>query len=389
MANIPSNPSQSDPREDHVTLPQSEALYTHGGRLVPGTDHHSVTYRLKDQPSIHGAPDPQHRIVEAGSDRKIDNPLAFRPGSPDEPPAASVTTPMPPLSPTRDSGSSVPDVPEPQPTRELVDALLHVHHTPVLTKRYRRGMPNVLVCAAGQGTLGIRIGSCLNSVVVVHPDPTVIEAAKARPVGSYGAIMRTLEEKGPSAPEIREHPIQPGVRFIHASPESTGLPDACFDLIIVEQAYRTDLSRVAREMRRIARPGAAVIYMGYMPMRVGPEVDDIIRMTFDSTLNRFLTPGERHLFDRFRSAPFPFVERAHAISPYPDVQRNLLMRAKWNLFDFVKHLNDWPVIRRIEERAIEQVDVWQMRSLLAEAWGAKRRKREITWPVILRVGFVE
>ena len=70
-------------------------------------------------------------------------------------------------------------------------------------------------------------------------------------------------------------------------------------------------------------------------------------------------------------------------------QQLLAARAQWTLPDVIEHVNGWPVVRRLvgASSSLAWHDLARFRAALAEVWGPKRQRKEVRWPLAVRVGF--
>ena len=172
----------------------------------------------------------------------------------------------------------------------------------------------------------------------------------------------------------------PRVRYQVAAGESSGLGDASVSLVTVAQALHwLDLGRFYREVGRGLRPRGVLAAWTYNLLNVCPEVDAVVRHLYGEIL-RPHWPAERRLVeDGYRGLPFPFTEIA--APPFR-------MNARWDLHQLLGYLGTWSAVKRFEERETRD-PLGSTRPELGRAWGDPRQRREVSWPVALRVGTIE
>lgn len=276
------------------------------------------------------------------------------------------------------------DVPQPAVNVDLVKLVLWAEG--MRTNRPTTGsrLPNVLVCN-GTGELSRALADHLCRVTTVSDDLAVILKGKAIPYGSPGAIERDLKEREAHRDVYAIHPVGPGVIYRWAEPHATGLPAASFDLLIVEQAHRLNLAPIIAELQRLARPGAAVMLLGYQPFgAMKPAVTKCLKLYWKGLLEPALTGGERALCAQFADVPFPFAS-VPAVSQLG--RREVVLTAKWNCLEMAAHLDDWPVVQRLGLRTgTHWPAIGQMHTALRQAWGPLKVRYPLSWKVFARVG---
>jgi SAM-dependent methyltransferase len=180
-----------------------------------------------------------------------------------------------------------------------------------------------------------------------------------------------------SPQQIAKAEEHPRVEYRAARAESSGLPDACADLVVAAQAaHWFDRPAFYAEARRVARPDAAIALATYAWPSGGADVDPIVHRFYSGPIGPFWPPERRHTEDGYRSIEFPFEE----IAPPP-----LEVRVEWDLAGFLGYVETWSaVLAFVKAEGRAQVD--HFRAQLAEAWGPPERVRTIRWPLSLRAG---
>ena len=132
------------------------------------------------------------------------------------------------------------------------------------------------------------------------------------------------------------------------------------------------------EVRRLARPGALFAAFTYGLVAVNAEVDAVIRRLYHDLLGSYWPPERRHVDEGYRSLPFPFRE----ITP-PE----FAMGAAWQFDHLMGYLGTWSAVK--EYRARTGADpLEEIRPELLGVFGAEGT-REVSWPLIIRVGQIE
>ena len=177
-----------------------------------------------------------------------------------------------------------------------------------------------------------------------------------------------------SPDQLAQADRKPGVVYLAVPAEGSTLEVDSIDLITVAQALHWfDFDRFFAEVRRVAKPGAAIAAWAYELAKVTPAIDEIVSAFFGE-LHSFWPPERRFVEERYRDIPFPF-ETIEA----PEFS----MSASWECADMLAYFRTWSAVRRCA--AATGVDpVGEIEAPLAGAWGAAAR--EVRWPLILKVG---
>jgi ubiquinone/menaquinone biosynthesis C-methylase UbiE len=166
------------------------------------------------------------------------------------------------------------------------------------------------------------------------------------------------------------------VRYRVAAAEESGIEPESVDLVTAAQAVHWfGQERFWREARRVLVPGGVIAIWCYDLLRVGQEVDAVIRRLY-RIVGRYWPP-ERAVVERgYRSLDFPFAEEAAA--PFR-------MEKRWSLEHLLGYLGTWSAARRYSE-AVGKDPIGLVREDLARAWGSPGRVRRVFWDLDLRVG---
>jgi SAM-dependent methyltransferase len=158
--------------------------------------------------------------------------------------------------------------------------------------------------------------------------------------------------------------------------ENSGIESETLDLIMVAQALHWfDLDRFYAEARRVLKPDGILAASAYNLLRVEPIIDHIVNRYYYEVVGPFW-PAERKLVERFADLSFPFRE----IGP-PKFE----MTAQWNLDHLVGYLQTWSSTQRfIAAKGTDPLE--QIIDELRTAWGDSQQTRNVTWPLVLRIG---
>jgi SAM-dependent methyltransferase len=183
-----------------------------------------------------------------------------------------------------------------------------------------------------------------------------------------------------SAAQIEQAQPREGVRYRTALAEDSGLPDGSVDLIAVAQAaHWLDLEKFYAEVRRVARPNAAVALISYGVLHVEGAVDRIVQRFYYETIGPYWPAERRPVEEGYRNLPFPFQE-----TRLP----NLAIEVSWRLEDLVGYVNTWSAVR-VAEKALGSSPSTRFVEELRKEWGDAELRRGVTWPLSLRVGNVQ
>ena len=174
----------------------------------------------------------------------------------------------------------------------------------------------------------------------------------------------------------------PRVEYRQASAESSGLPAASADVVTVAQALHWfDLDRFYAEVRRVVRPGGAIVVWSYGDpvLRGGPPALDAALQRFNhETLDAYWPPERGAVGAGYLSLPFPFDEL-----PAPA----MTLERRWTRAELLAYLRSWSATARYI--AMHDADPTAMaESALAPHWGGDEVRHVVEWPLIIRAGRV-
>ena len=161
-----------------------------------------------------------------------------------------------------------------------------------------------------------------------------------------------------------------------APAENSGIGSGTIDLIMVAQALHWfDLNRFYVEARRVLKPDSILAASAYNLLHVEPAIDEVVNRYYYEVVGPFWPP-ERKLVEQFAKLPFLFRE-----IDAPKFE----MTAQWNLDHLLGYLQTWSSTQRfIAAKGTDPLE--QIMDELRTAWGDSQQTRNVTWPLVLRIG---
>lgn len=212
-------------------------------------------------------------------------------------------------------------------------------------------------CATGNGQAAVQLAGYFGGVVASDASKKQVENARAVPAN---------------------------VSFKVFPAEKPELADASVDLVTVAQALHWfRLDDFYREVRRVARKGAAIAAWTYGLHSVSPEVDRITQTFYRDIVGRYWPPEVRYIENRYEDIPFPFTQIK---SP------NFQIELEWSLQNLVGYFYSWSSTQKyIQENGSDPLE--KVYSDLVAAWGGKEgeegdagKTKKVTWPIYLKAG---
>jgi SAM-dependent methyltransferase len=191
------------------------------------------------------------------------------------------------------------------------------------------------------------------------------------------AYFREVIATDPSANQVAHALPHPHVKYLVASAEQCPLAFASVDLVTVAQALHWfDFDRFYEQVRRVGRPGSIFAAWSYGLASISADVDRVVRYLYSDLLGDYWPPQRKLTEERYATIPFPFPE-----VPTPD----FAMNARWNLDQLLGYLGTWSSVQKyVQRHGTNPLD--QVETDLRVAWGPAETRREVCWPLYLRVG---
>lgn len=224
----------------------------------------------------------------------------------------------------------------------------------------------------------------------LYTNSLLLRKAKDVPLGSKAAVERTLRA-GLSLG--LDHLIEAG-RIVRDLPDlRLGAPvRGARDIVVLQPQEHAETWRLARVVRGMAAPGARVVLIGYESFSVCPEVDAIVHPLLRGLL-RLTTRAQRHYYTRFRAFPLPLQD-----DPGFDHSKQRFGEVVWTFNELVAHLDSLPSMKRLKggqaqqsgglRQPFDELRALAQTERLKKAWGASTKKRKVSFPLIVRAGFL-
>ncbi|MGZ3695258.1 MAG: class I SAM-dependent methyltransferase [Bdellovibrionota bacterium] len=178
----------------------------------------------------------------------------------------------------------------------------------------------------------------------------------------------------PSEKQLAEAVANSGVEYRCATAEKSGLEAASADLITVAQAFHWfDQPKFFAEVKRVAKPGAALAVWCYELAHVNPEIDEIVMELYRGILGPYWDNGRKLVEEGYRNEKFPFAE----LKPPP-----FQMQAAWSSQEMLGYLGTWSALQKYrKEHGRDPREL--IFDKFSAAWG--EQSRLVSWPLSLRV----
>lgn len=167
------------------------------------------------------------------------------------------------------------------------------------------------------------------------------------------------------------------VRYSSALAESSGFPDAVFDLVSVAQALHwLDRPRFFAEARRVLKPGGVLAVYGYCWFYISPKIDSLLDECLVQPVAGHWASQNQLLWDGYRTIEFPLNELS---AP------KLAIHVDWNLEQLFAYYLTWSATRAHLKSAGESF-LRHARSRLQHVWGDPAQSRPVVMPLTVRLG---
>jgi SAM-dependent methyltransferase len=178
---------------------------------------------------------------------------------------------------------------------------------------------------------------------------------------------------------IAQAPRDPRITYRVAEAEDSGIEDHWVDLVTVAAAIHWfDLDRFYAEVRRVVKPGGAIAAWAYYTPVFDSAIDAIIQRLVHDVLGTYWDKRLHYVVDEFHDLPFPF-EPIEA----PPFQTDM----KWDMQDLLGYFETWSSSLKYRE-ANHARPTKLIEGDLARAWGDPHQKRDLHFPLYMRLGRV-
>lgn len=169
------------------------------------------------------------------------------------------------------------------------------------------------------------------------------------------------------------------IRYEVSKAESSGFPENSVDLINVAQAIHWfDLEKLYNEVRRVGKKGSVLVAWSYGLALLEPKLDAFIRNYYENVTGPYWPPERKAIDEKYLTLPFPFREvKAPEFSMVED-----------RTFEqYVGYIATWSGTQRAIKAGV--VDFEKFSSEFKNLWGEPSLKKKISWPIGMRVGYVD
>ncbi|MBL8021745.1 MAG: class I SAM-dependent methyltransferase [Leptospirales bacterium] len=188
----------------------------------------------------------------------------------------------------------------------------------------------------------------------------------------FGKVYAT----DPSKSQIESARIHPNIEYSVRTAEDSGFPSSTFDLITVAQALHWfDFEAFFAEVRRVARPGCAIVCWGYGLCDVSPAVDPSLRKFYSEVVGPYWPPERKLVDQEYKTIPFPFPKIS---APQISIERD------WSLEEFLGYVSSWSAVQAMQ-KATGSDPVSEFGTELAPVW---RSSEKVRWPIYVLAGKV-
>lgn len=171
------------------------------------------------------------------------------------------------------------------------------------------------------------------------------------------------------------------VATAEAAGSDEGLVDGSVDLITVAQALHWfKFDAFYANVRRVLKPGGVIAAWCYGIHHVEPKLDAIVDYLYCHTTDPYWPADRKWIDEKYETIPFEFDETA-----FKGRLPTLRCCMHWNLAQYVGYLESWSATQRF--KAAEGYDpIEEIYEKLAAAWGDVEMRRDVWWPIYMRVG---
>lgn len=184
----------------------------------------------------------------------------------------------------------------------------------------------------------------------------------------------------PSEAQINSATPKDNIEYLVCPAEKSPLTDGSIDLITVAQAYHWfDHEAFHKEAKRVGKENAVIALWGYELCAVKPEVDKVFMKYYEGILGEYWPPERKHVEARYSTLPFPYQN---------PVYKEFHLTKHWDLQDYMNYLSTWSAFQKYV-KANDSNPLELVKDEFITTWGNPEVKRDVVFPVFLKMGVVE
>jgi len=190
-----------------------------------------------------------------------------------------------------------------------------------------------------------------------------------------------VEASDASAAQLSQAPSHPRIHYRQVPAHACGLAPASVDGVLVAAAVHWFAGDAFnQEVRRVAKPGAAMAWIGYLPLQLEREaLQSHIDHFYETTLKPWWAPERRWVDDSYAGLPFPGEEW-----PFP---KDWWIERRWTLAELVGYFRTWSAVEQATRDGFDPLPA--LIEELQELWpGQGSEAITIRWPFMGRWGLI-
>lgn len=164
--------------------------------------------------------------------------------------------------------------------------------------------------------------------------------------------------------------------------ENPNLDNDSVDLVTVAQALHWfDFEKFYINVKRVGKNDGIIAVWCYDMHKINPQIDRISNsLSVDGDiLGNYWAKETKYVKEKYKTIPFPFKEIS-----VPVFKTTLY----WNLRQLWNYMKTWSSVKKYySENKHDPLDL--VKSELKSLWGGELDKKEVTWNINIRVGFIK
>jgi SAM-dependent methyltransferase len=184
-----------------------------------------------------------------------------------------------------------------------------------------------------------------------------------------------------SAAQLAAATPHPRIRYWQAPAEASGLEAASVDGVLVAAAVHWFAGEAFNaEVRRVAKPGAVLAWIGYLPLLLPePRLQTVVDAFHHGTLGPWWPAERRWVEQSYAGLAFPGQEW-----PFP---ADLVIERHWSLAELLAHIGTWSAVTLSREAGADPLPA--LAAELTPLWPQQGEAAlPVRWPFMGRWGAV-